>query len=631
MRTLLTSSLLVGFLMIGVPNVPGAVSDGVEPVPTSPTILPTHEAVSTAHRRAEDLRLSAYVTAHSVQQLADDAAARDASLPVLRAIGISKVYLEVYRSGLAVTRDRLERVRDFFESHRFPTAAGIATVPGGDFGVRANTGLTWFNWQNPKTQQDLIGVVRTAAEVFDEFIVDDFLCTGDTSAESEAARAGRSWSEYRRDLLTRLSSEVFINPARKVNPGIRMIIKYPQWYDRFHLFGYDVERKSRLFDQVWVGTETRGARTQRFGFTQPYEGFVNYRWLGSVAGEKMGGAWFDHGDCDALDFVEQAWQTVLAGAGEIILFNYGNLAAGHPGHALLRRDFDALAELARVVRDHPVVGTAAYKPPNSDAGGDLYLMDAVGMLGIPLVPFAQFPEESPVVVFPTQAAADRDIGERITDALNRGQHLVFTSGFLATAREGRQFARLAGLKVPVRANPQAADRIQVQPGSVPIGPGLRLHANLEPGVAKVLLTAEVDGRPVPFLTERSVQGCRIVVLNTHTYSQADFDAVGEVLLPPTPLGLLEIPDVWARELRRVFGGDQGLRLRGPTRVTLQPLNGAGWLIQNYNTSAASLDLEFTEPIHEVTEVLADVVWPVTDHIVAGSLPARSRWWIRPRE
>lgn len=579
--------------------------------------------------REEGLRLSTYVTAHSVQQLATEEASRERALPVLRGLGISKVYLEVYRSGLVVPKDSLERVRDFFVTHGYPVAAGIATVPGEGFGVQANRGLTWFNWQNPKTQRDLMAVVRTAAGVFDEFIVDDFLCTGDTSPESDEARAGRSWSEYRRDLLTRLSTEVFIQPAREVNPAIRMIIKYPQWYDRFHLFGYDVERQSGLFDQVWVGTETRGARTQRFGFTQPYEGFVNYRWLGSVAGGKLGGAWFDHGDCDALDFLEQAWQTVLAGAPEIILFNYGNLAAGHPGHALLRDDFRALSDLARTVRRHPVVGTAAYKPPSSDAGGDLYLMDALGMLGIPLVPAARFPAANPVVVLPTQAATDTRIGERIEEARQRGQDLVFTSGFLATVPEGQRWARMAGLGVAVTARPQTAERIRVPRGFLSVSPGLRLHADLEPREATVLLAAEVDGRLVPFLTERMVDGRRISVLNTHTYSQADFDAVGEVLLPPTPLGLLEIPNAWAETLRRVFGGDQGLTLSGPARVTLQPLAGAGWFIQNYNNTPARLELEFTQAVDEIRESLSGQVWPVRDRVFVGSLPARSRWWIQP--
>jgi hypothetical protein len=100
------------------------------------------------------------------------------------------------------------------------------------------------------------------APIFDSFIVDDFLCTADTSLESKATKGERSWSQYRRDLLAELQSSLFIDPLRKVNPDIDMIIKYPQWYDRFHLFGYDVVRETELYDQVWVGTETRNMNTQ---------------------------------------------------------------------------------------------------------------------------------------------------------------------------------------------------------------------------------------------------------------------------------------------------------------------------------------------------------------------------------
>jgi hypothetical protein len=255
-------------------------------------------------------------------------------------------------------------------------------------------------------------------------------------------------------------------------------------------------------------------------------------------------------------------------------------------------------------------------------------MDAIGMLGIPLVPVARFPDLSPAVLLPSQAAADPAIGEHIDRAVRRGQHLVFTSGFLATAAEGGRFARIAGLDNPVIARPHVADRLRVPEGSTSISPALRLHADLSPGTATTLLAAKVDGHLVPFLTEQSVGAGRVFVLNTHTYSQSDFDAVGEVLLPPTPLGLLEIPAVWAEELRRVLGGHSGLRLRGPTRVTLQPLDGAGWLIQNYNSADLTLDLEFADSAATVQELISGQTWAPENRRLVRSLPARSRWWIR---
>ena len=131
----------------------------------------------------------------------------------------------------------LEKVKKSFLKNGMEVVGGIATVPGGDFGVKQKGKLGWFNWQNPKTQNDLKEVMQMSAEVFDEFIVDDFLCTADTSDESKVAKGSTSWSQYRRDLLSRLSKEIFMDPAKEVNPKIIMIIKYPQWYDRFHLFG----------------------------------------------------------------------------------------------------------------------------------------------------------------------------------------------------------------------------------------------------------------------------------------------------------------------------------------------------------------------------------------------------------
>ncbi|MGA1235881.1 MAG: hypothetical protein ACO34E_03355 [Limisphaerales bacterium] len=585
---------------------------------------------TTARALQGDLRLSTYITAHTVQALSDDDRSLAASVPVLRSMGISKVYLEVYRSGLVVSRDRLERVRDFLLERGYPVAAGIATVPGGDFGVAANAGLGWFNWQAAKTQDDLRQVVRTAAAGFDEFIVDDFLCTGDLSEESLVARGDRSWPEYRQDLLTRLAGEVFIQPAREVNPDIRMIIKYPQWYDRFHLFGYDVARESPVFDAIWVGTETRGARTQRFGFTQPYEGFVNYRWISSVAGQSPGGGWFDHGDCDGPDFVEQAWQTVLAGAQEIVLFNYSNLAAGHPGHALLREDFPALARLARAVREHPVVGTPAYKPVNSDAGSDLYLMDALGMLGIPILPVARFPQDAPVVFLPTQAAADGDVFASIETALGQGRDLVLTAGFLGAMRgraEAIELARIAGVSELPIPSTITARQLDWPGNRRAVEPALRLHGALRPSTATTLLAA--DGHP--FVTLHTIRDSRVWVLNSHTYSQEDFDAVGEVLLPPTPLGLLEIPDACAAVLRQAFLGHRQLILEGPPRVTLQPLGDAGWLIQNYNEEKVSLKLGLPPGIRELRNVLNGDSLSAVSGQVSLWLHPRSRIWIEPAD
>jgi hypothetical protein len=208
-------------------------------------LLPGQSVAQTQQQKAigrvNDLRLASYATSRQVEQLATDPAVRTKALRTIRRMGFTKLYLEVYRGGHIVSAEHLIFTRDWLKELNIEVVGGIATVPGGDFGVRQKGPLGWFNWQNEKTQQDLEKVIRMAAGIFDSFIVDDFLCTGDVSDESKAAKGDRSWGEYRRELLTELAQSVFIGPAKQVNPNITMIVKYPQWYDRFHLFGYDTK------------------------------------------------------------------------------------------------------------------------------------------------------------------------------------------------------------------------------------------------------------------------------------------------------------------------------------------------------------------------------------------------------
>ncbi len=568
-----------------------------------------------ARARAGDLRFGSYATSRHVERLATDEVARDRGWETIQRMGITRLFLEVYRAGHVVSTEHLVAVRDWLREKNIDTAGGIATVPGGDFGVRQEGPLGWFNWQNEKTQRDLKKVIHTTAGIFDVFIIDDFLCTGDVSDESKAAKGQRDWGTYRRQLLTELSRSVFVDPARKVSPRISMIVKYPQWYDRFHLFGYDTETFPEIFDRVWVGTETRGAGTRRFGFVQPYEGFVNYRWLAAISGRKIGGAWFDHGDCAENDFLDQAYMSVLAGAPELTFFNFDNLVTGHPDHEKVVAQFGRLADLAAAVRRHPVVGVPAYKPPNSEPAGDMYVMDFLGMLGIPLVPVCEFPGAAPVVLLPAQAAADPDLLEHVTKARARGVRLIFTTSLLTTSPHGREFARMAGIKPDVRSEPLRA-RIEGNNVTVDLASPLQIAA----GPGDVVCSA--GERRIALLATSQSPGGRIAVLNTHTYSQGDFDAVGEVLLCPRPLGLLNMSGTSLATLRAAF--DDRVRFTGPSRVTVHPLADGSCVLQNFNAEAVQVTLKMP-PNRHFTDAFSG--GPLVSPNRGLTIPGRSRVWI----
>lgn len=588
-------------------------------------IKPVDDLYTFAKSQQEDFKVSVYVTAHSVNNHFSTEAGRREAVSLMRANGITKIYIEVYRGGLEVSADLLKLTKDYFEKNGFEVTGSIATVPGKNYGLRQEGPLGWFNWQNKKTQNDMKQVMINAAPIFDRFIIDDFLCTGDISDESKKAKGKKNWSDYRRELMTNIASSVFIEPARSVNPDIHMIIKYPQWYDRFHLFGYDVESGPKLFNEVWVGTETRGQYTQRFGFVQPYEGFVNYRWISSLSGNKIGGAWFDHGDCDDLDFIEQAFQSVLAGASELVIFNYGSFINGHKGHHKLRMEFENLSQLARTIKNSPVKGIAGYKPPQSNAGGDLYIMDYIGMLGIPLIPESSYPENAQTIFLPTQAATDPNIVSKVENSIKNGSQIIMTSGFLAKVKDEGLLSVKAGISKP-SIKQQSAEAIEINGSIKSLERTLGLGAEIKMQNAKAILTAIVDTQPIPFLTSNKNE--QIFVLNSHTFSDHDFKAVGEVLLSPKKLGLLDLPIDWIRIIRNVFNSNLEFDLQGPSRVSMQPLENGDIILHNYNKENVDINLKSSNFDKTLEDVFKKQELSVDNKALVFPMKPRSRIWLQ---
>lgn len=507
------------------------------------------------------LGVSVYATADDVVQHLAPAERREVALARLRQLQVSRVFLEGRRGDEHVPPATLEAVRDWLAGAGIRSSGGIATVPGTRFGVRQNEGLGWLNWEAPGTRRDLAGFFAENAPVFDTLIVDDFFCTGDTSPASEQGRAGRSWSAYRRDLLVSLIEPLMLGPARRTRPDVRMIIKFPQWYDRFHLFGYDPERMARPFDEVWVGTEVRNPLTRRMGYVQPTEGYVNFRWITSVCGPKVRGAWFDHIECTPANFVDQAIQSVLAGAQELTLFRLGDLMEGHPGDALLAGRLEALKELAAELREGSLRGVPCYKPPNSEAADNLYLMDYLAVAGIPVLPVAQYPGDAPVVILLAQAASDPAIRRRVQDHLGRGARLIVTPAFLRAAGEALQ--ELAGVRVEGTPGPVAIRTVHVDGERHFLTEPLDADGAVTGRGARVRMTGLAGERSVPVLLERRSGKGRVVVLNVRTFDEEAFRSEGEWLLSPKPLGWMQLPRAVANALRRAALDPLGVRFDAP--------------------------------------------------------------------
>ncbi len=364
-------------------------------------------------------------TAQDVRDHLSTPAGRQQALDFCRRMGITKVYIEVFRDGYQADASTLETARDFFRKAGLEVSGSVTTTQLG----KPSTGWKIVAcYTNRANQQHLAQIFRYAARFFNEVIIDDFFFTDCECSECSAAKGDLSWGQYRRELMLRMSREDVLGAARSVNPNVKIILKFPEWYDEFQNRGYVPDKESALYDRIWVGTELRDPSLQEWGHKQQYGAFFIYRWLHSIAGAKTGGAWFDPYGTDPVLYMDQAWTAVLAGAPEIFLFHYGDLNSPHySGQAAALADKRAeLDRLGQLVGDWK--GIPAYKPVSSDPGSESYIFDQIGMLGIPLLPTAKFPANSKAAMFAEYSMSDPDFVPELNHFLAAGGTAFITEG-----------------------------------------------------------------------------------------------------------------------------------------------------------------------------------------------------------
>jgi hypothetical protein len=351
----------------------------------------------------------------------------EAAVEWCRRSGITKAYVESFRDGLQADRQALERARDRFQQAGIEASGAMTTTGMVKPSERGWGSLPCFTDEG--TQQQLQDIFEFTAPLFDEIMIDDFFATGCRCRDCEQARGEESWAEYRSDLMCRISAERVLEPAHRANPSVKVIIKYPMWYDEFQERGYEVGRQTELFDRTWVGTEARDIDDPQQGGCATYRPFWLMRWLGQIGAEKCGGGWYDPFGTHEDTYLEQARQTVLGGARESVQFCYPHLISGHGQRNMeaLCREMPRLAELAAWVNGERPRGVTSYKPIGSPGDGDDYVFDWVGMVGVPLIPDHRFSEQTPSAFLSAHSAADPAFADRARALLADGGGAIFTS------------------------------------------------------------------------------------------------------------------------------------------------------------------------------------------------------------
>jgi hypothetical protein len=372
-----------------------------------------------------------YARVYETQQMKDPAWLESRWQAVSKNMKVDKIYLETHRDLVVVDQATLDQAKRFFVSKGVKVSGGITVT------VSERNQFETYCYSNPEHRQKLKDVVEFTAKNFDEFILDDFFFT-DCKADSDiAAKGNRTWTEFRLAQMDEAARNLVLGPARAVNPKVKVIIKYPNWYDHFQYLGFNLETEPKIFDRIYTGTETRDPTGNQH--LQQYHGYSIVRYFENLKPGGNAGGWVDQGGMNIPNrFEEQLWLTLFAKAPEITIFNIGAIysatAGANGGPAvpdsraaqLAGKVFSQVDEfLGKLGKP---VGVKSYKPFHSY--GEDHLPSYLGQIGIPMDIVPEFPAAEKTVLLTEQAAFDPKIVDRIKKQLTDGKTVVMTSGLL---------------------------------------------------------------------------------------------------------------------------------------------------------------------------------------------------------
>jgi hypothetical protein len=348
-------------------------------------------------------------------------------------IKFNKVWLETYRTNQEISEADVRKVKQFFESKGIQTSGGMMADLGGPPG----DGLRSFCWTNPAHRERFRRLVALTASIFDEIIFDDLWMFNCRCELCQRAKGNKTWQEYRLEVMKDVGENLAVKTAKSVNPKVNLIFKPPNWYEQYQFAGYNLEAQPKVFDMIYAGTETRDTENT-VQHLQPYQSYGLMRYFEHIKPGKFGGGWVDPGARQTLTrFAEQLEDTLFARPKEITIWAWGEVLESlrqSDGSTRLTSVLSAVAGDAYDKMDSFLgklgtpYGVASYKPYHSS--GEMYLQQYMGMVGIPMDIYPEFPEDRGTILLTEHAKFDPQIVDKIEKHLNANKTVVLTTGLL---------------------------------------------------------------------------------------------------------------------------------------------------------------------------------------------------------
>ncbi len=558
----------------------------------------------------KNFKVAVYSRAYEVKEMSDSKKLEESWNLISNQVGIDKIYLETHRDKLIVDEKTLASAIKFFKSKGLKVAGGIT------YTIDESNNFETYCYTNPEHRQKVREIAEFTARHFDEFILDDFFFTSCKCDLCIEAKGNMSWTDYRLKLMTDAATDLVIKPAKAVNPQVRVIIKYPNWYEHFQGLGFNLQTGPALFDGIYTGTETRDPVFMD-QHLQQYESFLIIRYFNNLAPGRNGGGWVDPGAAFYLDrYAEQFWLTLFAKTPEVTMFDYRQLQS--PVRLSQRArwqgsqtsfDFDAMMKPVKLKGDqyvNPTIARAAgvafeeadkvmgylgnplgiksYRPYH--ATGEDFLQNYLGMIGIPMDITPDFPSDGGMILLTESAKFDPDLVTKIKNRLQSGKNVMITSGLLS-ALQGKGIEDIAEIRYTNRKALVTDFKAGWGAFSKSASPILIPQINYLTNDSWEEISAVNGATGWPILHRASYSAANLYVLT----------------IPENFSDLYNYPQNVLDRLRTTLCSDFGLRLEGPSRISLFVYDNGTFIVQSFNDDPVNIKIITGESVKSLTDLV----------------------------
>jgi len=552
---------------------------------------------TTVQAKHRNFKVSVYVRAYEVDKMKSTQWLDSTWNIISRQLDVDKIYLETHRDLLIVDDATLDKAKKFFQSKGIEVAGGIT------YTINEANDFETFCYSDPEHRKIVQQIAEHTAKHFDEFLLDDFFFTSCKSEAEIKAKGSKSWTQYRLELMNEAGRNLVVGPAKRVNPKVKVIIKYPNWYDHFQGLGFNLEYGPQIFDGVWTGTETRDpAGAQHL---QNYLSYNVMRYFENLAPGRNGGGWVDSGGINmSMDrYAEQLHLTAIAKARDVMLFAYNQLIGvglndsfrgpwqgtgtswdydeirapfkngketvtpttmARIADVVLRKADDLLGKLGEPI------GIKSYKVFHTV--GEDFLQNYLGMIGLPMDIRPTFDEDRKIMLLTQQAAGDPDLMEKIKKQLNSGRDVIITTGLLKAIPEKiAEVCELRCTDLKALVNDFGYYGKSQREFIIPQIQYLT-NDSWEVISAGRPLTGGVSGWPI--LHKALYNGAYLYVLT----------------IPDDFGNLYDYPDAVLTEIRRTMSQDLDFYIEGPSKVSLFLYDNRTLIVENFNDEPVDIKL-----------------------------------------